>query len=171
MQDHKDTRSGNDDRAEEYLDQSIRVLATRALSDDDPLTRKHAIYLLSLTQNPEDIDIFTKALKDPEKEVRSQATRALAHMGEPALKELLSLLKDPDWRVRYRAAEALGLMKIREAGIPLIECLSDDNDHVRYMAVKALGQLGDDEILEAVKPCLQDNNPYVRGIAASILGQ
>jgi HEAT repeat protein len=161
----------NDDHPEEYLERGIRLLVSRAISDRDPLTRKHSIYLLSIARSPDDINTFIQALRDPEKQVRSQATRALALVGEPAFEEIITLLKDPDWRVRYRAAEALGMLKLQKAGNPLIECLSDDNDHVRYMAVKALGQLGDETFLESVRPCLHDDNPYVRNMAASILRQ
>jgi hypothetical protein len=169
MQEHRDNPPEKDDASGGLMSQAIRLLASRALTDPDPLTRKHAIYLLGMARNPDDIDTFVRALRDPEKEVRSQATRALAMMGEPALGELISLLKDPDWKIRYRAAEALGMMKREEAREPLVARLSDSEDHVRYMAVKSLGELGQGDSLDAVRPCLLDQNPYVRKMAATVL--
>jgi len=158
-----------DELADEIMAGTTRSLAFRALDDEDSLVRKHAIYLLSTNRDSADIDTFIHALRDPVKEVRNQATHALAILGAPASGKLIALLQDSDWKVRYRAAEALGMMKMKEAGSPLIQRLSDKNDHVRYMAVKALGELGDDDAREYIRPCLHDTNPYVRKIAARIL--
>ena len=163
--------NGSEDEFEENNARAIRLLANRALHDEHPLTRKHAIYLLCMAGDPDDIDIFVQALRDPVKEVRSQATRALAIMGEPAGEKLIFLLHDPDWKVRYRAAEALGMMKLLKAKDSLIERLSDSRDHVRYMAVKALGELGGEDIQDSIRPCLWDDNLYVRKIAAKILDE
>ena len=171
MQNPRDKLKGSEDEFEENNARAIRLLANSALHDEDPLTRKHAIYLLCMARDPDDIDIFVQALRDPVKEVRSQATRAMAIMGEPAGEKLIFLLHDPDWKVRYRAAEALGMMKLPKAKDPLIERLSDPRDHVRYMAVKALGEFGDADVLDSIRPCLSDENHYVRKITVRILGE
>jgi len=171
MQNPRDKLNGSENEFEENNARAIRLLANRALHDEDPLTRKHAIYLLCMARNPEDIETFVQALRDPVKEVRSQATRAMASMGEPAGETLIFLLNDPDWKVRYRAAEALGLMKLLKAKDPLIERLSDSRDHVRYMVVKALGEFGDADVLDSIRPCLRDENPYVRKIAMKIIDE
>jgi HEAT repeat protein len=160
-----------DNRPDDLTEQASRSLSSWALGDEDPLTRKHAIYLLSMSRNPDDIDTFVRGLRDPEKAVRGQAARALADLGEPALQTLIFLLADPDWKVRYRAAEALGVMKRVEPRDTLRERLTDENDHVRYMAVKALGGIGDHSDREAVRACLQDKNPYVRKMARTVLGE
>jgi HEAT repeat protein len=69
---------------------------------------------------PEFIAVFTSALRDPEKAVRNQVTQALAAIGKPELSALIALLEDQDWKVRYRAVEALGIMKDKYAMDPLI---------------------------------------------------
>jgi len=171
MQKDLDCHNGRKEDQEENSAKAFRLLANRALKDEDPLTRKHAVYVIAMARNPDDIDTFVQALRDPVKEVRSQATRALAIMGEPAGEKLIFLLHDPDWKVRYRAAEALGMMKLPKAKGPLIERLSDPRDHVRYMAVKALGEFGDADVLESIRPCLSDENHYVRKITVRILGE
>jgi HEAT repeat protein len=147
------------------LGEAVKGLATRALSAEDPLTRKHAIYMLSMTGNPACTDLFIRGIRDPEKAVRAQATLALARIGQPASDRLIDLLGDPDWKVRYRAAEALGLMKENKAIEPLIKLLSDEKDHVRYMAVKSLGLLNDPAALDSINKCREDENLYVRKIA------
>jgi HEAT repeat protein len=156
---------------ETLVGEAVKGLASRALTTDDPLTRKHAIYLLAMTGNPGCAELFVRALRDPEKAVRAQATRALASIGEPAVGRLIELLNDPDWKVRYRVAEALGLMKEKRSVSPLIELLRDEKDHVRYMAAKSLGALGSPEARGALEARLSDENPYVQRMAESALSK
>jgi HEAT repeat protein len=154
---------------ETLMEEVIKGLVSRALTADDPLTRKHAIYLLAMTGNPGCAELFMRALRDPEKMVRAQATLALAGIGESAVGQLIELLNDPDWKVRYRAAEALGLMKEKRSVSPLIGLLWDEKDHVRYMAAKSLGALGSREARGALEARLSDENPYVQRMAESAL--
>jgi HEAT repeat protein len=151
------------------MGEAVKGLASRALTAEDPLTRKHAIYFLAMTRNPANVEIFIQALRDPEKAVRAQATRALADLGEPASERLITLLGDSDWKVRYRAAEVLGLMKEKRALSPLIRLLSDQKDHVRYMAAKSLRALGSPEAREALETRVSDENPHVKRMAESAL--
>lgn len=150
---------------------AYRMLAVRALTAEDPLTRRHALYLLGTMSDPDSIRVFSEALRDPEKAVRNQAMVALAETGEPAAEELIRLLDDQDWKVRYRAAEALGIMKYRGAVGPLINLLTDEKDHVRYMAAKSLGLIGDPAARDALDACAQDHNPYVRRMAGMVMDQ
>jgi HEAT repeat protein len=124
-----------------------------------------------MTGNPACAELFIRALRDPEKAVRAQATFALAGIGEPVSVRLIELLIDPDWKVRYRAAEALGMMEDKRAVGPLVGLLSDEKDHVRYMAVKALGEIGADEAMERIASLSGDENPYVRRVAEFVVLQ
>lgn len=154
---------------ETLMGEAVKGMVTRALTADDPLTRKHAIYMLGMTSNPDYLEIFIRALRDPEKAVRAQATLALVTIGRPASASLIHLLDDPDWKVRYRAAEALGLLKEQRAAGALIGKLSDEKDHVRYMAAKSLGMLKDPAAIEPLQRCMADENPYVRRMAGEAL--
>lgn len=154
---------------EMLMGEAVKGIVTRALTADDPLTRKHAIYMLGMTGNPDCMEIFIRALRDPEKAVRAQATLALVNLGTAASGPLINLLDDPDWKVRYRAAEALGLLKEQRAAAALIRRLSDEKDHVRYMAAKSLGMLKDPAAIEPLQRCQADENPYVRRIAGEAL--
>ena len=155
-----------DDQNREQVLQALSVITAKVVTDEDPIIRRHALYLLAATGDPQHTDIFIRALRDPEKAVRDQAARALAGIGTPVLPRILDLLPDPDWKVRYRAAEILGLIGDATATSRLIERVSDPKDHVRYMAAKSLGIIGDTAARESLRRCLADENPFVRRIAA-----
>ena len=165
MQDNRDNPSTTPELTDASLAKTMELLSFRALYDNDPMTRKHSVYLLGQVGDPRSIDTCIHAMRDQEKAVRAQASKALAEIGEPALERLLPLLNDPDWKIRYRGAEALGMMKDKRAVSPLIGLLSDEKDHVRYMAVKSLCGIGDMAAWEPIIACQQDENPFVRRMA------
>lgn len=169
MQGNRDTPLIQNEMTDPFLAETVELLSFRALHDDDPMTRKHSVYLLGQERDPGSIDTCIQAISDPEKAVRAQAARALAAIGEPAAGRLITLLNDPDWKVRYRAAEALGTMKSRTSVPYLIKRLSDEKDHVRYMAAKSLGLIGDPLALSPLTDAQDDENPYVRKIVNNSL--
>jgi hypothetical protein len=146
--------------------EALKILASTAQSARDPSTRKHAIYLLGMVTDPRCVQTLTHALKDPEKAVRAQAMQALSLQGTAVSGELINLLRDPDWKVRYRSAEAIGIGKVHPAVYALTEALSDEKDHVRYMAAKSLGLLKNPVAIDPLRKNLDDENPYVRKMAA-----
>jgi HEAT repeat protein len=108
-------------------------------------------------------------LRSKDKEDRRLAAEKLGAAGPAAIEAVRSLLTDPEWRLRYRAAEIIGFTA-EPAGIPLLTpLLSDEKDHVRYMAVKSLGRCGTMELEPVISPMLNDENPFVRRIAAGVL--
>ena len=71
---------------------------------------------LRLLQTPADLPIIRHYLKDPNEEIRGQATKALGRIvTEDDVPLLISLLSDPAWWVRYQAAN--GLMNFAFVGI------------------------------------------------------
>ncbi len=105
-------------------------------------------------------------LRDPDKEKRASSVQEIVREGDVAVPELTALLKDEDWKVRYRAAEALGMIRAVSAVPELITACSDIKDHVRYMAAKALGLIKAREGVPVLISLLSDEHPYSRGIAA-----
>ena len=160
-----DILTPDDSNENENYTQAVYLLKSKALTDEDPLARKHALYLLGITGDFQFADIFINSLHDPEKAVRSQAVQALVQIGLPVISPIVRLLNDKDWRVRYRAAEILGMIKGEEAVIPLIMALSDEKDHVRYMAAKSLCLIREPKAIEPLMICLCDENHYVRRMA------
>ncbi len=123
-----------------------------------------------LPERDDDLQPLISRLFDPDKAVRAEAMQRLAVIGQPAVPACVALLKDIDWRVRYRAAEALGLIGDGEAYMPLVAVLADEKDHVRYMAAKGLGLLGDSRAVAHLGAMQRDENEFVRRITARSLG-
>jgi HEAT repeat protein len=108
-----------------------------------------------------------KELYHPNKEARADTVQKIARYGDEAVKPLLALLNDSDWRIRYRAAETLGLIRSNEPVQELIEACDDEKDHVRYMAAKSLGIIKDTRAVQTLIRMLNDEHQYTRGIAAT----
>jgi HEAT repeat protein len=118
-----------------------------------------------------DISACILSLRDNDKNVRAYNTQKLAEMGQEAVPYLLPLLSDPDWVIRYRASEALGLIQDPETIDPLIDLTTDEKDHVRYMAAKSLGWMEDPRVVPVLIRLLSDSHSYTRKIAASGLSK
>jgi len=114
-----------------------------------------------------DIESYITGLRSDSKEEREESMKVLVETGSSALPELMHLLTDPDWIVRYRAAEALGGIGDKDAVDALIITTCDVKDHVRYMATKSLGTFRDTRIHPALVRMLSDDHCYTRRIAAS----
>ncbi|WP_305066610.1 HEAT repeat domain-containing protein [Methanoculleus sp.] len=119
--------------------------------------------------NNQDLQTLLSRLSDPDKAVRAGAMHALVAIGNPAVPACIALLQNDDWKVRYRAAEALGLIGDGEAYAPLTAALDDEKDHVRYMAAKGLGLLGDPRAVARLRAMQHDENEFVRRSAARSL--
>ncbi|HXW06221.1 MAG TPA: HEAT repeat domain-containing protein [Vicinamibacterales bacterium] len=84
--------------------------------------------------------------------------------------DLSVLVRDPDPRVRRRAALAIGRVKLDEGVKPLLATLADSDAEVRAMACFALGLIGAGTAEAELAPLLADSEPLVRGRAAEALG-
>jgi HEAT repeat protein len=156
--------------AAEIERQDLEGLVKTLLNSTDPKVRQYAAYLLGKAKNPRAIQPLITALADFDKSVREQATFALSAIGKAAIQPLAEAMKEPQWEVRYRAAEALGQIADEKVVKPLIKGLSDNKDHVRYMAVKGLREIGDSDAVEPMIILLKDDNKYVRMMAVRALG-
>lgn len=90
---------------------------------------------------------------------------------ERTVEEWIAILEDDDWKVRQRAAEALGQMKDSYALEPLTARLQDEVPEVRAQAAAALGALGDQYSVEPLIAALGDRVPSVRRQAATALAK
>jgi HEAT repeat protein len=140
------------------------------MKSPDPHIRRYALFMLGSERDPENIGILVAALGDPDKGVRAQAAVSLGEMGVPAEETLVRLIANQDWKIRYRAAEALGMIPGKRGVPALVNALGDEKDHVRYMAAKSLGIRGDGRAVAPLTACLNDENEYVRNAAARALG-
>jgi HEAT repeat protein len=113
---------------------------------------------------------WIEILSAPDKEQRANATDALIAYGNVSIPALFDVLTHSDWRVRYRAAEALGQIgpiASHRADIisSLIALTDDEKDHVRYMAAKGLVQIRDPRARDAFQKLMHDSHSYTRTMA------
>ena len=137
--------------------QGLKILS----SDPEPAARSRAASELGRIGNEQAIAVLVQTLRDPSKEVRASASKALAAIGTPAIGSLITTLADADWVVRYRAAEALGFIGDPWSIAALVRALGDERDHVRYMAAKGLGRLRARDAAGPLRAALKDENPFV----------
>jgi len=89
----------------------------------------------------------------------------------PMTPDLVAMLKDPDARIRRRAALGAGRVRLAEAVGPLSALMaSDPEPEVRQMAAFGLGLVGRADAAAALHTALNDQSPIVRGRAAEALG-
>lgn len=84
--------------------------------------------------------------------------------------DLAVLARDPEARVRRRAALAIGRVGLADGLPPLTALLEDAEPEVRGMAAFAIGLIGNLESAPALVAALADASPLVRGRAAEGLG-
>ena len=123
------------------LARSLEPLA-RALDDRDPDVQREAANAIG------DLDDVTRApaaliraTTSPNRELRREATKALANISDPATVQALSeRLGDEDKHIRLAAVEGLGEMNAQGAIAGLTRALNDPDPEVRRAAAEALGK-------------------------------
>jgi len=94
----------------------------------------------------------------PEPDGKKKKAKSKAPDGPPPMTpDLVAMLKDPDARIRRRAALGAGHVKLAEAVGPLSALMaSDPEPEVRQMAAFALGLVGRAEAATALRTALND---------------
>ena len=88
-----------------------------------------------------------------------------------ATKTLTTALQDPNYGIRFFAADALENLGNEKVIQPLISALQDSDYHVRIIAALALGKIGNEQAIQFLISALQDSDYGVRGHAAEALGK
>lgn len=106
----------------------------------------------------------------PHAEVRVAVARVLrSGVGETAHVKLLSMLRDPDWRVRAQAARGLGAMNDSRTVDALLRAIADPTWWVRFRAALALAAMGGVG-RAALARALEHEDRYARDMAALVSG-
>ena len=115
--------------------------------------------------NAGDLKALRAALADKNSYVRSMAARALGILGDKSSADALAdLLKtDPEYSVRIRAVEALGVLKMKPEAIELAK--KDKNAAVQWTAQIAAGQLKSD-----IDDAAYVRQAYAAGIKREAMG-
>lgn len=114
--------------------------------------------------------LIDEALNSPDKDVRSNAAKALVAIGEPAVPEMIEAVKSGKPTQKVGAATALGELGTTRAIGALIGALSAKEQEVRLTCRDSLVTLGS----EAVEPLiggLTNKSPFTRRHSAEALGE
>jgi HEAT repeat protein len=104
-----------------------------------------------------------------------EAAQALARVGRPALRPLMTALAAASPQARAHAAYGLGEMDAKEGraeALPrLIQTARDPDERVREAVARALGEIQSAEAVPVLLASLRDSATAVRAVAAWALGE
>jgi HEAT repeat protein len=134
---------------------------------ESPVTRRRVLALRGLVrQSLMTSDLWLRALRDSDVEVRRDALQQLAHApleDPPILLEVAGMLDDEDALVVDGAAFALGEHLYVDAVDELCHVARDHGDaRCRESAIAALGAIGDDRARSTIIASLKDKPPIRR---------
>ncbi|MFQ5822626.1 MAG: HEAT repeat domain-containing protein [bacterium] len=121
------------------INKSVTDSLTLLLEDENDQVRWKACYSLMQIAKDLNSESLLKAAKDKDARVRMFAVQAMGKLKELSTLETLGriLRRDPDWRVRVKAANALAGHPLRMVSNYL--SLLDQKHHVRIATIQALG--------------------------------
>lgn len=109
-------------------------------------------------------------LRSRDGSVRQEAREALTSMGKRAVRQLIPLLNDPEDDVRWEAAKALADIGDARAVSDLVATLQDENGDVRWLAAVGLIAIGRDALVPMLKALIeQPNSVWLRRGAHHVL--
>ncbi len=145
----------------------------RALRDEATAVRGNAAMALGILNATASVPALTSALRDPEASVRGAAATALGKVGSAADgKALIPLLVDEASGVRSRVLHAIGVLRVREASMPLREMYEQNRRRelgVRVLA--ALSRIADPGQEDLFQELVQDPDPERRRLAVEALAR
>jgi HEAT repeat protein len=154
---------------------SIDPLIAVAKKDQDPYVRFEAVRQLRRigVGYPQVLDLALSALKDPNRDVRSQSAWLLGNFqNNRSIQPLLEAMADNQWSVRESAEHAL--MNFGKQAIPhLLNALKSDSWTTRFRAARMLGEIGDGKAIEALQNFLKkkEERREVRKVAQEALNK
>ncbi len=128
---------------------SIKVFSKLTAAADKPVARRHAIWGLWQIgrKHVEALPPVAALLGDPDAEIRAQAAKVIGDCRWPGSNDqLMTLVSDPNPRVRFFATIALGRLKHRPAIEPIFTMLRDNKNedaYLRHAGFLALAEFGD----------------------------
>ena len=152
---------------------NVRLEAVRALAKiDEPHAVDPLIHVVKTDRDPyiryeaarylrrigvgytQVLGLGLSALKDPSRDVRSQAARLLGNFqDEASIEPLIKAMTDPHWSVRESAE--IALLNFSKHAVPkLIVTLSNRSWRTRFRAARLLGEIGDIRAIEHLEKLL-----------------
>lgn len=171
--------AGSDSARKQAAEQRLTDLGRSAVFPlakvlQDPQTpeaERSAAAIALVRLGPAAVQGFLPLTKDPSSEVRLEAVRSLAALGNRVgLRALTDALEDADPQVRRAAADALGDLKQTLSGVALAKSLQKDVSlDVRVAAAQSLGRIESRAAVEPLIAALADKEPRVRLACAKAL--
>lgn len=152
----------------------VAPVAVAAVSDPSPLVRKTAVEALQRLNNQGPNGELATVMSDADEGVRLAALTAAIRVNVfTRVDAVAGLISDESPLVRRRAAEALGVMRAKDAVVGLVALTSpatEPDARVRVAAVASLGKIRDPGGAAAVRAAQEDPDQFVRD-AAKIVAQ
>lgn len=151
----------------------VPALASAMTSDPSAKVRKAAAHGLWRINSQGPNGELAVAIADKDEDVRMEALYAATRVNVfTGIDAVVQRISDTSPRVRKRAAEALGTMRVKDAVVGLIALTSPETETdaaVRAAAVASLGKIADPAAKSAVQAAQNDPNQFVRDAAAMAL--
>lgn len=150
----------------------FQALAT-ALTDEQRSIREDAAYAMGILDGHTEMRALTAALADPEPKVRAAAATSIGKIGSTADgRSLIPLLADDSMDVRNRVLQALGVLRVREAG-PALREMYEANRRKEFglRALGCLSRIADPAQADLFRDLLQDTDPDRRRVAVEGLAR
>jgi HEAT repeat protein len=157
------------------LPSSVRQRMVRWLTPPSDITLREAAMRAVGIIGPEARDavpVLIRALHDPEGDIRWEAARSLAKIGQASLPDLITVLQDETNSARGLAIYALGLVGSEaQPAIPaLMPLLTHPNEQLRGSTAYTLTRLGPEAVLTLIDVAAH-GSPEARVAAAKVLRQ
>ena len=156
-------------------DQTTSPGSRKTWDTDDPLySAMWRWHTAKNPQSPRKTNGDGISIQDLHHQDEAQAIRAayqLSEMGQSAIPDLLSAVRDPDGIARQNAT--YGLAAMGEAAVdPVVELIAHEDPAVRISGIETLGDLGLDatDALDQLIKTASDNNPAIRRASTDALG-
>lgn len=119
-------------------------------------------------------EVMKKAIKDPDKKIRSSVVKFLVNISDrELLLSFVQLLNDPDKRVRANAIEAFGTVESdfgKQVIQLLYQFLKDEDNRIRANAIMAIYRLGDKQAAEELNEMLISESELMRASGVYAIG-
>lgn len=145
------------------------------LGNPSPSVREYSAYVLGRLASKDDKEVIRaleKTAKDEDTNVRTEVIYALYEIGSPSSKDIfIAGLDDGEPRIRSYCVNALGNLRITDAGPALSSALDREKDeNVKRLIVFAIGEIGGSSSAKTLAQAVTNETPSLRADIAKALG-
>jgi HEAT repeat protein len=150
---------------------AIPSLCRAADIETDDMVLENMLKSLGRIRSPDAIDVFIKALRHDNEDIRENAIRGLVNLGDDSLEALSMALRCSDPYIRECTADAIVRIGSDAAVDVLIVAVKDSDPRVRRRAALSLKYVNDPRKVDALESIVNDSELRVRNAAKFVLGR